>query len=1139
MRRIEWLKYITMMVIMMFMVTACSEGGSNDETPQSPSTPQKPDTPVNDGDWQVVPVTGGTIQKDDITIEFPSGTFKKDTKIAVKKVKKGEICGDCEVSEFYQITAPVTTYQTMTFKIKSENLSDGVSLVLHSLGYAPSTDDTSYTDVYMETTYKNGEYITTMPVLKNENDNDTFSYTIGLVKSPLANAGTRGAKDGTIVGEGMVGDVMWTLYIAPSARKVVGYDIVLNDKTHAAVSQHIEESIQKILDLGFKLREWNGRNRVVKFLYTNTSNYGLFRQSPADCTLSSIEIGVDKIKEEGSDPSQLKCTIIHELFHYFQAEYDPRVAYDKAGGYANLAIDNQSIINEMASVWVEQFMNDGKLNVSFLNQVLGNSFSQVNNGQVGFGQEVRRWGLKKVKDGILDQVNIVDDIKTTEYLNYQEQGYSMGPWLQYLLKEIKILKSNVDVHPVLKLYTIFLEKWKNKTYNSYYIIEEWLNSYDKALLNNAYIKDYYKELFDGQLINGFTFHNLSLSAMWLKNSETLKLEAQGRCFPYGCAVNKFILSDYNNISLTGKELVIKQEKPDVNTILCMSESTGNKRNYRWHSDNYGIATEVKKGDSLVLKGNLLEKYRNKDGKFNLEFFLVTMNSTNKMHDEKTENQTFLTIELRDTVPAKKPTATINPKELTFLAGGGTTSVTVDGAGFKHVGCDAPPSWLTVKVDESDRSISFTAEANMTSKERTDTVKCYVTNVDKPTNKDKTYLSVTVTQKAFPSVSPTSLTFEAEGGMQTLKCNYEGYKYSACLIDEADTSWLSRTFVDGTYEVTAEPNMTGKERSTTIRCYFANVKNSAESERIYVDVKVAQKANEAPTVSPASLAYEAEGGMQTLQIKVQGWKYCGCIIDDEAKSWLSKNYVGGGLYEVTAEPNTTSQVRTTTIRCYVANEKDAPDDKRIYMEVQVAQMAGKEQTAFDKYQFAYGYVEMNIDTNIDGRNTMGRIDFEASDKFLTVSSNGKGLHFDINYKVNEKDYNETIQCQFDIDDFSLLESKKSKVTNLSWKVDTNNKGGRSWAGVWAAGGDGWLVSQTQKIRFSTNSKIPEMDFEWGDDGTRSVNWYAYSNDISPTECTYDRSSTTISEEVGVIIDKGKGMQDGSNIWISLHFKEVAN
>lgn len=498
--------------------------------------------------------------------------------------------------------------------------------------------------------------------------------------------------------------------------------------------------------------------------------------------------------------------------------------------------------------------------------------------------------------------------------------------------------------------------------------------------------------------------------------------------------------------------------------------------------------------------------------------------------------TQINIELRDTLVVK-PTATINPSKLTFLAGGGTKSANVDGYDFKHIGFDTPPSWLKVKVDDKDKSILFTAVTNTTDKERTDTVKCYVTNVDKPTNKDKKYLPVIVTQKASPSVNPISLTFEAEGGMQTLKCNYEGYKYSGCIISEADKSWLSRTFVDGTYEVTAEPNMTGKERSTTIRCYFANVQNSSESERIYVDVKVAQKANDIPTVSPTSLTYDAEGGMQTVQIKVQGWKYCGCIIDDDAKSWLSKNYVSGGLYEVTAEPNTTSKERTTTIRCYVANEKNAPDDKRIYMEVQVAQMAGKEQTA--KYQFAYGFVEMTIYTDIDGNNTMGRIDFEATDKFLTVSSNGKGLHFDINYKVNETNYSESVQCQFDIDDLSLLENKKSNVTNLSWKVDTNNKGGRSWAGVWAGGGDGWLVSQTQKIRFSTNSKIPEMDFEWGDDGTRSVNWYAYDNDISPSECTYDRSSTTISEEVGVVIDKGKGMQDGSNIWISLHFKEVAN
>ena len=487
--------------------------------------------------------------------------------------------------------------------------------------------------------------------------------------------------------------------------------------------------------------------------------------------------------------------------------------------------------------------------------------------------------------------------------------------------------------------------------------------------------------------------------------------------------------------MTKKRLTIKQETEGMKTFLLVTDSKSNYTKF------VQIEKTATKQDSIVVEGNQLEKMRLDNGEFQHDFFLVTMRTDCNITDAGKKKDYKLSFELRDTL-ATKPVATITPRELTFQTGGGTKSANVDGYDFKHIGFDTPPSWLTVKVNDKDKSIEFTAQPNLTGKERTDTVKCYVTNADKPTDKDKMYLPVKVTQDGTP-----------------------------------------------------------------------------------------------PTVSPTPLTFEAEGGMQTLTIKVQGYKYCGCIIDDDAKSWLSKNYVSGGLYEVTAEPNTTNKERTTTIRCYVANEKNAPDDKRIYMEVQVAQLAGQEQTA--KYQFAYGFVEMTIYTDIDGNNTMGRIDFEATDKFLTVSSNGKGLHFDINYKVNETNYSESVQCQFDIDDLSLLENKKSNVTNLSWKVDTNNKGGRSWAGVWAGGGDGWLVSQTQKIRFSTNSKIPEMDFEWGDDGTRSVNWYAYDNDISPSECTYDRSSTTISEEVGVVIDKGKGMQDGSNIWISLHFKEVAN
>ncbi len=1125
MRRIERIKWLTMMLLMMFMATACSDGGSDED---NSLTPEKPENPISDSDWEVVSAAGGTIEKGDISIDFPKGTFKKDTKVAVTKVKKGETCGNRDVSDFYQITTPITTYQPITVKIKGVKQSDDYCLVMNSLTYAQSNNGLFESNNFLETTYSNGEYTATLPVFENGDDNETSSYSVGLVETPAAKPTTRGlTKNGAYVREGMVGDIMWKLFIDTSVDKYANSRLVLTEENHDRIAQYIEESIQKIIDLGFKLKQWGNKNRTVPFYYvSDPDRYGAFQQSRFSDALNYISLGVEKMNETKDDPTQLKCTIIHELFHYFQADYNPRSSFDKGGGlnffnfeygvkWEPTTIDNESIIFEMASVWVEQFMNNGNLNETFLED---NFTSEVlKEGKyfnlLGFGEERKRWG-----QGIY---------------SYQQQGYTMGPWLQYLTKEIKELDLKREQHPVLELFQLFNKKWKGGS-NAYDIIKEWVKSYDDNLLGSYYIDDYYKKLWMGQLVKNFNIHNLlvQVSQNKIKDS-TGKLEFDDQCYPFGCAVNKVVFTGFKDTSLENKELVIKQHNKNVRSFVLITDKS-NYNNFRGLVLN-GDLHKISPGDSIWLTGKTLESMRPKDAYYGHEFYIITTNTLNSIGSTKL-NDSHVTVELRDVVSK----ATVSPNALTFKTGGGTKSVTVATMGYKYVGFDTPSSWLTVKAN-ANNTIEITAQPNVTGKERSSTVKCYVTNADKPTEKDKVYLPVTVTQSGTPpSVSPNPLTFEAEGGMQTVKVNLEGYAYFGSLVDDADKSWLSRSNIaEGTIEVTAKPNTTGKERTSTIRCYVANVANAPESERVYIDINVKQKANATPSISPTSLTFEAEGGTQDLKITFADYSVFGSLLDDTGKSWLSREHITGGTVRVTAQPNTTSQKRETVLRCYVAKVKNAPESERYYMDVTITQKAGKEQTGTDKYKVAYGSVSMSIYTDIDGNNTMGEIYFQASDKFLTVTPKGKGLHFDINYKVNETDYSETLLCQFDIDDLSLLESKKSKVTNLSWSIDSNNKGGRSWAGVWAAGGWGWLVSQTQKIRFSTSSKIPQIDFDWGDGGTRTVNWFIESDKLSPSVCTYDRWSTTASEEVGVVVDKGKGMQEGSNIWINVHFNVVGD
>jgi len=96
-----------------------------------------------------------------------------------------------------------------------------------------------------------------------------------------------------------------------------------------------------------------------------------------------------------------------------------------------------------------------------------------------------------------------------------------------------------------------------------------------------------------------------------------------------------------------------------------------------------------------------------------------------------------------------------------------------------------------------------------------------------------------------SVSPTELTFVAEGGTKSVKVTAEGYSKFGYGISEKYKSWLSaKTVKGGTIEITAQPNTTGKERIGYVRAYVCNEEKPTEAQKVYLkdSIKVTQAAN---------------------------------------------------------------------------------------------------------------------------------------------------------------------------------------------------------------------------------------------------------------------------------------------------------
>lgn len=714
-------------VLLATFITSCSESGSDSDPSTTPTQPQ---TPVADGDWQVVPATGGTIEKGDITITFPSGTFSKDIKVAVTEVKKGQTVGsDYEASAFYQITMPITTHKPMTICIKSAKQDDDMQFIIRAKSYARSTSITEYHNTYIDTKYSNGEYSATLPVFDNDDETINDDFTIGLVHIPTAgNARTRGDH---VVTEGKVKDLKWKLYFDPKCYGIEGtYKFLYIPEYIDPIVRRINDAITQILNLGYEIKD---KNRVIPYYFKSSpNNWGTFNQDYLSDSRSWIALSMEKFINEFDDSASIKMTIIHETFHYFQADYDPRGPYRKAGGFGGYSIDNENILYEMGAVWIEQFVNKGQLNASFLeNEALQNVFYEKSGNtygdKLGIENEVERWASEGGKEKI-----------------FQRQGYTLAPLLYYLTTQY-VDGFNNDNKVVLELHQLWNKKWKSDTYNAYYIIEDWVKSKGSEILKYSAIDNYYLDFFKGDLVKDFSIANL-IANSHLHIQKDVKSEFTGNLHPYGCAVRKVSMKGFENVPVEKKELVIKHLDDKAHTYVIYTDKTSNYRTFKYLENN-GERWRAGGGDSIVIKGNELEKLRLVDGTFNHAFYLITTNNDNEMHTT-TKKPFKLSIELRD---QEQKSASVSPTELTFPAEGGTQTATVSSKGYSrynHKISDEYKEWLSAKNNPAGK-MDITVQPNTTGKERIGYVRVYVFNDENPTEAQKVYLkdSIKVTQAA--------------------------------------------------------------------------------------------------------------------------------------------------------------------------------------------------------------------------------------------------------------------------------------------------------------------------------------------------------------------------------------------------------
>lgn len=150
----------------------------------------------------------------------------------------------------------------------------------------------------------------------------------------------------------------------------------------------------------------------------------------------------------------------------------------------------------------------------------------------------------------------------------------------------------------------------------------------------------------------------------------------------------------------------------------------------------------------------------------------------------------------------------------------------------------------------------------------------------------------------PSIkaSPTELTFEAEGGQQTVRIDKKSYRYCGGITGDCE-DWITiKNVSDGVFTVTAAPNTTDKERTGTIYAFATNSMNPTKDDIVLLPIKVKQKAGDT--------SGDTSQQQQITQVEISSFKfktglYANCTqnhYNENGKLDKTEEYVSGSSFE---------------------------------------------------------------------------------------------------------------------------------------------------------------------------------------------------------------------------------------------------
>ena len=468
---------------------------------------EKPDATVSKADWQAVGTSASTIQKNDLTLDYSSGTFGAEDKVAITPVKAGVISKNDEKSEFYQVTMPENgSAKPVTVSIPYPGDPSEVRAALRTQYYSISQGKMLKDTRLVDSKYKNGAICVTIPETFS-NDGNNAQFTIGLVAADDS--------DGEIATKAVGKE--WT------------YDWNLwswQKSTYRPYRKEINEFIAKwvptaqsmLYARGFEIPPVYYEIKVM-----DDETWGGYLQPAFFKTSGHIQLNAKKLLSAVKNPDSAdfvaaKAAVIHETLHASHTlKYNPDLALPSK--FWTLIGYEYTMFTEALAVWSEQFMRDPKV-------LSGSPVAEEEN----FLPFIRTFYPQGSFPGN----------KT-----YQNYGYAMGAFIQYLAKK-------TSQNSIVRLVQLQKEgKWGVSEIFDSFLDENKLDFFD----TESYL-DFALMYCKGELVDDIDYRRIN-TMVSCKNSAPVSLPYKTTgpkvysigFVPGGLAYPKSLLKDYDDYSL--------------------------------------------------------------------------------------------------------------------------------------------------------------------------------------------------------------------------------------------------------------------------------------------------------------------------------------------------------------------------------------------------------------------------------------------------------------------------------------------------------------------------------------------------------------------------------------------------------------